>query len=391
MNDNVTALKLPGSIATGAVLLGESQSPPASLSLVRSATVDALPNDQDTDTIPAVEAKPEPAVHPPEETPKPGFDLSTTALVDNPEPVAPTTQPEPAAPDLFGAREWPTRIAVIATTAFSAVGQVLFFGPFFAGIFAESGMAPPGPNIVGWLLAVFIGGALEWSMIVFADHGIRNRDGQSKGWRLPFGVGVAIALMTMAINVGHWYSYSMSAAVMFAAVGATGFAVHASEGLFRVAAVNRERDRVRAENARLQRVYEQELAEWRQAGERQRQREHELNMAKVSAAAAYAPAKKKEEPKPAQDDADQVDEQPSEPEPQRPAAKPSTSKKNGKKKLTPEIARKWADANGAPGSRPEPSVVIKHFESQGYEVPSPRSVRRWFEDYDKQQAEAAAS
>lgn len=69
---------------------------------------------------------------------------------------------------------------------------------------------------------------------------------------------------------------------------------------------------------------------------------------------------------------DPVDEQPSEPEPRRTAAKRSA-------KLTPEIARKWADGNGEPGSRPEPSVVIKHFKTQGFEVPSVRTVRRWFE------------
>ena len=317
------------------------------------ATVEALPNNQDTEPMEAVTPNAD-SDEDDEESPAEPEPESEMP----PEPDEPEYIPEPDPPEFKGV-EW-VGYLFGASILFSVIGQVLFWGSFFTSVAATQ--FPGMSSAVPWGVAVALGGLLEAGMVVFSDLGMKRRAVQSR-WVPWFLVGIAIAVFCIGINVAHWWHSDPTAAITFGAVGAMGFVAHLAKGLTKSEQHIRDRHEVQQRNQRQQELYEQKLDAWRAAQEQEQRRRHEREMARIKGSA------------PRQRDSAG-----------RGAAKPAgaskRSKRGGTRKGPPRLGRdealRWASQNGTPGQRPEPTVVRRHFQERGYAVPDLRTIRRWF-------------
>ena len=191
------------------------------------------------------------------------------------EPIEPEPMAYPAPPRFVGV-EWVNTLFG-ASIAFSAIGQVLFWGSFFSGI--ANTAFPDCPPSLPWFVSLALGGVFEAGMVVFADLGMSSRDGKSKAWLGWFLVGVAIAVVCVTINVTHWWSTDFTAALTFGGVGVLGFVAHLAKGLKKSQQHIVACRAVQEENDRRWAAFDAERQRHHEAIEREKQRRHERQMA----------------------------------------------------------------------------------------------------------------
>ncbi len=172
--------------------------------------------------------------------------------------------------------------------AFSAIGQIMFWGTFFQTFAAN---AFPGLSAaVPWVIALVLGGVMEAGMVVFSDLGFARRDGRSKAWLPWFLVGVAIACGCIGINVAHWWSDDPTAAITFGAVGAIGFVAHLAQGLNKSQEFINKRTEIEGENRRRWEHYQEQQRRYDDAIEREREHRRRLELSQASARAPATPS-----------------------------------------------------------------------------------------------------
>lgn len=193
-------------------------------------------------------------------------------------PAEPDQLPLPDKPSFVGA-DLVDKL-FYASIAFSALGQIMFWGDFFE-TFAASAF-PSVSAMVPWLIALFLGGVMEAGMVVFSDLGFDRRDGRSYAWMPWFVVGIAIAGGCIGINVGHWWENDPTAAITFGAVGAIGFIAHLAKGLNKSSAYIAQLRVIEAENQRRLEQYQQQQQRYEAELERQREHQRQLELRRAS-------------------------------------------------------------------------------------------------------------
>lgn len=267
-------------------------------------------------------------------------------------PQEPTPTPLPDKPRFVGADM--VDMLFYASIAFSAIGQIMFWGSFFQ-VFAANAF-PAMSTTIPWVVALVLGGVMEAGMIVFTDLGFDRRDGKSTAWISWFLVGVAIAGGCIAINVGHWWGDDPTAAITFGAVGAIGFTAHLAKGLNKSQEYIDERRAIDHENQRRREHYEQQQRRHEAAIEREREHRRRLELQHAPTTSSATSATTTPPSKPATKDKSST--------PKRKAA-------SGKPQLDRETAVTWARANGAGAQR-----TRQHFQDT-YQVPSGKTIQRW--------------
>lgn len=189
-------------------------------------------------------------------------------------PQEPQQLPLPEKPEFTGAGL--VDKLFYASIAFSAIGQIMFWGTFFE-TFAESAFPGLG-STVPWVIALALGGVMEAGMVVFSDLGFDRRDGDSRAWVSWFTVGVAIACGCIGINVAHWWGDDPTAAVTFGAVGAIGFIAHLAKGLNKSQRWIDDRRAAEAENQRRQEQFEAQQRRYEETLEREREHRRRLEL-----------------------------------------------------------------------------------------------------------------
>lgn len=309
-----------------------------------------------TQPLPAVDTTPQAEPEPELETTEVGSE--PTRVPEPPEaPELPPLPELPAEPTFDVDREYWGHRALVAVYWIAiltgAVGQVAYFGDLF------------GLGKWGYAAAVVIATTAETVMVTSCDTALKHRvHGAYKRRWLPFMfVAFSAAFAASVMNLTHFWHSSPSLGLLFGGVSLLGFLLHVMDGFVKGSdhldrkakydqAVNQRQTEQRQ---RAEAAYERQLAEYetqRQAAERALER---------AEARTEQPAPK------STSDADKAEQKPTKP------AKGSGKGKATTPELTREAAREWSQANG----NATQAAVRKHFESQGYRVPSENTVRRW--------------